>query len=283
MDFEKEINLLLEYSDYQAALIQKLKLELKNIHEIYPGLKPSRGWSGTENRCIGLIGDLEIKFKDALVNVPFGISYPINYPALPPDCNILTRSNHIIIPNPRINNQGAIFVDSIINWNSSINSLSVICECIDFLSAELPWFNLDDVFISELWRLRYQIEGLNKDKILLKEQQNLTKALQDKLAHIESQEASREIKESCDRLESELQSKTQEIDLHGIIKYKRPGSYQLLQVLGELEAIDEVLPRLEEAHSHNVITSSEYILTLKRMFYDKFLLQKLKEKIISLS
>ena len=283
MDFDKELNILFEYSDYEPPLISKLKIELKAIHEIYPDLWPSRGWSSKTDHCIGLTGHLEINYKGTPCRVPFGISYPISYPSVPPQCNIITQTNHIIFPNSKIDPLGSIFVDSLTNWNSSLDSLSTIFEIVDFLSSELPLFDLDDVFISELWRLRSQIEDLNRDKILLKEEQKQVEVLSSQLSNIESQQATSEIKQSCDKLESELNFIPQEIDLNEIIEYKKPNSYKLLQVLGELEAIDDVIQRLEEAHNQKVLSSPDYILTLKRMFYDKFLLQKLKAKIISLS
>ena len=283
MDFDQELKILFDYSDYDLPVISILKQELKVVHQSFSGLWPSRGWASKDEHSVGLTGHLEVDFSGTPCRVPFGICYPIEYPTCPPQCNIITQSNHIIIPNSNISAFGLITVDSMRTWTRNSDSVDVILECISFLSQTRPWFNLDDVFVSELWRLRIQIEDLNKDKILLKEQLKVIEDLDENLGMIECETATDEIKEAYERLESELNEGLKEFDLYSLVEYKKKGSKQLLWVLGEIEALDEVLLRLEEGYSQKVISSVEYILNIKRVFYDKFMLQKLREKIISLS
>lgn len=283
MDFDKELEILFEYSDYDLPVISILKQELRVVHQSFTGLWPSRGWSSKDEHSVGLVGHIEVDYNGTQCRVPFGICYPIDYPKSPPQCNIITQSNHIIILNSNISAFGSITVNSIRNWTSNSDSVDVILECINFLSKTRPWFNLDDVFISELWRLRNQIDDLNKDKILLKEQLKDIENLEGNLDLIESGNLINEIKEACEKLESEIKGNLKEFDLDALVEYKKGPSKQLLQVLGEIEALDEIALRLEDAHLQRVISSVEYILNLKRVFYDKFMLQKLKEKIVSVS
>jgi ubiquitin-protein ligase len=282
MNFDSELSNLLEYTDYEVPVQKKLMVELKVIHQLYPYLWPNRGWGVSTDITISLTGHLEAEYDKTPISIPFGISFPKDYPKVPPLCNILTQSNHVVLDNPRVSPNGDLSVPAMRDWNSSSDSIEVLIQCVQCLCDTKPWFNLDDVFLAELWRKRTQIEEVNQDSILLMNAFDELQKMQMDLDWVSSEEATNEIKVRCKALEYLLSNPQQDFALENLIEYKKPLAKQILSVLAEIETIDELLSRLEEALSLKVLTTVDYFFSIKKLFNERFMLNKMKEKLLSL-
>lgn len=283
MNFEQELKTMLEYCDYSGEQRKFIEEEIKNAHFMYPDLQLSRGWGSNEDHCIGLIGHLNIEKGSRTVKVPFGVCYPVGYPDQPPLCTIITKSNEVILQNSnKIDKRGNLVVDAVRNWNRSRDSIEVILQCTSFISEQMPWYSLEEIFMSEMWRIKRQIDEMNNDK------RALTKSIKDiqeknkNLAYMTQFGVLQNMNERCVGLRTCMSSLNTNLTLDSIFEYKNPVAKQLLEVSAELEAIDEVAIKLEESLKARVLSTNDYFVSLKSIYTKRFLLLRLKDKISAL-
>lgn len=283
MNFDQELNTMLEYCDYSGEQRRYIEEEIRNVHFMYPELQLNRGWGSNEDHCIGLTGHLSIEKGQKVLNVPFGVCYPVGYPDKAPICNIITKKNDVILQNSnKIDQSGNLSVEAIRNWNSSKDSIEVILQCISFISEKMPWHNLGEVFMNEMWRVKKQIDQMNKEKkILLKSLEDINEKNKN-LVYMTQYSVLQKMNENYISLKTYISSLNMNMTLENIFEYKSSIARQLLEVSAEIEAIDEVAIKLEEGHKTRVLSTTEYFLSLKKVYHQRFLLLKLKDKISSL-
>jgi len=146
----------------------------------------------------------------------------------------------------------------------------------------MPLKNLEEVYFNEMWRVKKQIDEVKQDKRVLTKKTEELKQAELKLASMTNYSVLQNMEHRCSTLRSFLTNISAEPSLENMFEYKSPYAKQILDVTAEIEAVDEVLLKLEEAFSHKVISATEYILSIKRIHYKKFLLTKLRSKIVSL-
>ena len=283
MSFEQELKVLLEYCDYSNEESVLIENEIKMVHQVYPDLIPNRGWGSHADHTVSLTGFLVVEKNTRPIKIPFGICYPVGYPIKPPLCSIITKKNDVILSSSQdIDSLGNFFVEAFRNWSPSNDSFEVISQCIEAICKYMPLKNLEEVYLNEMWRVRKQIDEVNQDKRALKKKAEEIKQAEINLAHMINNIVLQNMEHRCTTLRSFLTNISAELTLEDMFEYKSAYAKQILNVTAEMEAADEVLLKLEEAFTHKVITATDYVFSLKRVHQRKFLLSKLRSKIISL-
>ncbi|OMJ72615.1 hypothetical protein SteCoe_28889 [Stentor coeruleus] len=280
MDFDKELDMLLEFSDYNTDIVNVIKQEAIMLNRIYPELKPNRGWGKIDKHTISLIGRIPLERNGTYYMLPFGICFPTKYPNVPPLCNVIPGNMDILIASKRVLSTGAITIKLFENWNNNYDSLEVVQSCIKHFTKHPPTIDIGAEYLRESWALRREIEDLNKEKSalnLIKKEVNIANDLINVLL---DSNAINELKTQQEDMENWIKAnENEDFEFSNALIYSGNKEKIMAELLAEEESFEETVRKLTEAFYMKVLCSTDFIYHLKELFNAKFMLIKKREKL----
>lgn len=283
MDHAKDLKVLLEYSDYDAETLKIVKEEIEILYQIYPELIPSKGWGEGDSHNVGLTGKVPVTWENGVRYVPFSICFPLHYPRNPPWCRVVSGTLEIINPSENVDLTGRVLISLLRKWSPNHDSLEVIQKCTEYFSTHFPVFDFGTTFLSEMWRVRMQIDALLKEKILL-EKHSVEVAKELEKVHTSLSESAKiKILEEIEEKKSWIaENKKKNLKVHERVEYQTIYHQRLFETIAEEESAEDLSKKLTEAYFSQSFPAAEFFTRLKQVYNDKFMLMKKKEKLLSL-
>ena len=283
MNFEQELKTLFEYADYDKETENVINLEIMMIREIYPELFPAAGWGEGVTHTISLKGAIPVTYNDSIQKVPFAICFTLNYPNTPPLCNIEYAPSQKIMPSKRVDEDGKITIGILRKWRSNKDSLEVIQKCSEYFSQHFPILDFGAIFLSEMWRIRVQIDDLIREKQALerdsKEIQRAAESLKKTISTAESERLEKKANELEQRIHAHKNSK---FDVNSLFIFHSPLHEKLFEAIAEEEGYEEISRKLTETFYLKQMHPVDYITGMKQIFNKKFMAMKNREKLTNI-
>ncbi|XP_070686091.1 ubiquitin-conjugating enzyme E2 variant 3 [Pempheris klunzingeri] len=95
--------------------------ELKKIHNIYPGMKPSTGTytfsDGTQKDLLKLTGNIPVQYEGRSYNFPIQLWLMDSFPFAPPICLLRPTPNMVIRESKHVDARGRVYLPGLHNWD----------------------------------------------------------------------------------------------------------------------------------------------------------------------
>ena len=164
---------MLQYCDYTSDRKKIITDDLLSFHSVYSDFHVKKGWGENDCETISVEGTVTVNNNNTLIEVPLSFCFPQQYPDIPPLCRVIPKDHNTIIQSKYIDSYGMISVEILRNWNRNSDSLDIMQKCCEYFEEHIPVLNIKDCFISEMWKVRTQIDELCKEKNELLKQNSL--------------------------------------------------------------------------------------------------------------
>lgn len=283
MDFANELEILMDFGDYDKNTQAVIRQEAIMLHGIYPDLKPNRGWGKPDDHTLSLIGRIPLEREGSVYTLPFGICFPIDYPNVPPLCNIIPQNMDILIPSKRVSAEGIITTKLLKAWSKNYDSLEVVQSCIKHFTKHPPTIDIGAEYFRESSILRQEIEDLIIEKSALNSIKKEVNAANDLINFLLDSNTINELYSQQEDMENWIKAnENEDFDFSNALKYSGKKEKIIAELLAEEESCEETVRKLTEAFYAKALCSTDFICHLKELFNTKYMLIKKREKLNNL-
>lgn len=241
--------------------------------------------------AVSLEGTLAISYRGNQYNIPIELQLP-SYPDSPPICFVRPTESMLIKKNHRdVDEFGRMTLDYLREWNAGKSSLVGLCEVASIVySKKPPLFSAANV---SSWKekltkkIQKRLVGFYENattevNVEFKAQASLQKAQQKTHAKTNPKQMRDELKEQLSQVEeTEERLRTWiDVQLSSPAEARRPEivpkdaiSGQLLGLIAEINAIEDVLYQLDRFLQDSHVNLDDYLREIRRLASKQFLLK----------